>query len=157
MRKDQTIQLEVKPYIKAYLLQRFGPIEPISFPAKSDYNIFMIQRLGKVPDMPSKITHNFEYISILLPETGLKDTWINCYLGWHDRRELRKWIERDFVCDYHRFVSIKFHHGWNRTLATNLFIKRYNISKSNVVWDAFYRAYSRLMKKRRLNYSESDY
>ena len=147
----------MRSHIISYLKTLYGPEEPISFPKKSDYNAFLVKKLGLPPRDFRLDCSNMKKIAIQPPETNLKDLFANNYLGFHDQIAFRRIVERDFISDFHAFVNQKITEGWNRKMGTIMFMELNNIVDDELSYSAFYRDFNRLLFKRRSTFSKSEY
>ncbi|MHC1707406.1 MAG: hypothetical protein AB9842_07780 [Bacteroidales bacterium] len=145
-----TVILEMKPYLKQYLLALYGPQEPIMFPRKSDHNSFLIRHLGRPPANSRPTRKTEDSIEIALPFTQLKNLMANNYLSVNDRKAFRRELEREFVYNFHLFIRERMREGMERKLATIEFMEVHNIREEDLSYAAFYRNFNRMLNKRRL-------
>ncbi|MFZ4705438.1 MAG: hypothetical protein ACOYMF_05465 [Bacteroidales bacterium] len=150
-----TFLMEVKPYIKSYLLTLYGPSEPILFPKKSNYCRFIHQNIQKRPP-DAHVDFNREgKVEIQLYYNEFKNILHYNYIGKEGAKKLRNIIKAEFTQDFRDFIKLKIDNGWSRKEATIMFMTLYNISEDDISFSAFYRDYSRQLQKRRLKYCES--
>ena len=145
-----TILLDVKPYLKSYLLTLYGPSEPIRFPRRHCLNTFLIRHLGPPPAGSFPKASRAGKVEIALPYSRAKNVLYNHYLSEHDEEALRKELEREFVYDYRCYIKEKMRAGISRKEATELFMEVYNIRDEYLSFSALYRDFSRMLQKRRL-------
>ena len=152
-----TVLLEVKPYIKSYLLTLYGPREPIAFPKKSDYNKILIDKIGLTPKEGFKPDFKrLGKVEIVLPQTNRKNLQCQTYLSEEDREMLRKEIDQDFYSDCRAFIREKMRDGMSRKDATTLFMEVFNIQDEYLSFSSFYRDYNRQLQRRRLSFCKSE-
>ena len=149
-----TVSIEVPAYLKNYLLALYGPEEPIKFKNRSVYNRFLIQNTGPWPEqITKKNLVKAGNIDVILPWNMFKDPAKCNYIGWEDQKRFRAEIIADFKSDFFAFIKEKMGEGFLRKDATILFMNTYNISDSDLSFDAFYRNFNRKMAIRRIKLS----
>lgn len=151
MPTPMTVILEVKPYLRQYLLSIYGPQEPIVFPRRSDFNSFLIRHIGRPPENARHVKETGPVIEIAIPYTRLKNPESHNYLGFNDRVALRREIEREFIYNYHLFVREKMREGMERKIATLMFMDAHKITEDELTYSAFYRNFNRMLQKSRIN------
>lgn len=156
MPSQVSVLVEVKSYIKSYLQTLYGG-EPVIFPRKSMYNRFMLQKVVRRPANAKIDFDRAGKIEILLPYNAIKNVQVYNYLGRDEAENLRKMFKDDFTIDFREFIKERLRDNWNRKEATLMFMDAYNISEDDISFAAFYRDYSRQLRKRRLTLSESEF
>jgi hypothetical protein len=151
---EQQARIKISCHLISYLKTLYGPKEPISFHKRSDYNTFLIRKLGRPPSNFKLKKELKPEITILLPETCLKDLNANNHLSIKDEKDFRKIIARDFIADYHAYIDLQFSKGKTRKEATIMFMNLFNIREEELGFWALYRDYNRMLQKRRLIFSK---
>ncbi len=150
MRDDNTISLELPSYLKNYLLKLYGPQEPIRFKQRSLYNRLLLKYAGSWPTVMTRYhLMRKNELKIFMPASPGRHPKRYSYLSKDDACFIRSEISMDFMSDYISFVKHKMRKGLLRSEATILFMETYNISDSDLSYDAFYRYFSRREKKRK--------
>lgn len=144
-----TIKIEVKSYIKKYLVKVYGE-EPIMFPKKSHYNRLIVMNIQKTPeDYKHESFNNKCSVEIILPYNNLRDIRSYNYLSRDNVMALRKEFREEFEHDYKKCIDKAMRdEKLNRKDATILCMKNYNISDSDITFDAFYKSVWRRMLQR---------
>lgn len=151
-----SVLIPIKSHHKAYLTTLYGT-EPIAFPKKHIFNRFLIQHIHTRPlDVLPDVDREGK-IEIFLPYNPCKNVRVHNYLSRESMEDFRKLINWEFSIDFREFIRAKIEDGFKRKDATLLFMDLYKISEDDISFSAFYRDYSRQIRKRHAKYSESDY
>lgn len=140
---DVTVLIEIKPYLKKYLLKVYGGEEckePIRFPKGNDYNRMLVHALQKPPKDFKPCFDRLNTIEVVLPYNNLKNIRTFNYLSREDKIKFRKEVDADFTADYKKYISDTMKsENLNRKEATILCIKMYDINENEITFDAFYK------------------
>jgi hypothetical protein len=147
MPSDITVHIEIKKYLKKYLIAVYGP-EPVTFPHGHQYNRFLVRKLSKVPVNHKPVIDRDNCIEIFLPWNNLIDVRYYNHLSVDDKQAFRYEIDRDFMYDYIKFIDDKCREGFNRMQATAMCQNLYGINDEDISFDAFYKNFYRKAKIR---------
>ena len=141
-----TISIPLKPYLRDYLIARFGA-EPIRFPKGSDESIRLLDLLNKPPiGRINKGAATFE-----LPYSDFKDPRVYNYLSdnsiaifsryladifWHDFRDQMRANERIYP-------------GIQYKDSIGMFTEKYSIHPDSIEFETLKKHYYRHRKKRK--------
>lgn len=155
MSEQITINIEIKPHFKKYLIANYGQ-EPIKFPYKHNYNRFIVLNLIKPPKDFKLLQNNECSVSIVLPKNNLHDITSYNYLSERDKIIFREEIEQDFWRDVKEYINKQQREEkLNLKKAVILLMKMYNISENELTFDAIYKHFQREKKKRSLMFTFS--
>jgi hypothetical protein len=143
---DITTAIEIKSYLKKYLVKVYGP-EPICFPKNHDYNRLFVRLLQKPPsDYKPEPPSDKCIAQIMLPFNNLKNIRVYNYLSRESQIIIRKEIDADFMLDYKKYIEkTMIEQKVTRKEATLLCMKMYEISETEITFDAFYKNFYRKM------------
>ena len=149
-----TISINLKPYVRDYLLARFGAT-PLSFgegqgvrlPKSSDESIRLLDLLNKPP--AGKI--NRGNTTIILPYSNHKDPRVYNYLSENSIQILSKYLADIFWHDFRTQMRAneRTYPGIQYKDSINMFIEKYAIHPDSIEFETLKKHYYRHRKKRR--------
>lgn len=143
-----TTNIEIKPHLKQYLITLYGE-EPIHLPHRHNYNRLLVRLINKMPKDHKQVPADKNTVCVILPKNEIKNITVYNYLSRESQLIFRKEIEKDFWYDAKKYIdTIIQSENINRKQATLMCMKCYNISESDLTFDAFYKYFYRNMMKR---------
>jgi len=134
------IKIPVKPYIKKYLVRRYGVSHKIT--KRSLVGFMLLELLNKDIHKHKKDNLNTATYSFLIGEHYFK------VYGFTVQKEkinfLGNCLDRLFIEDFYNFVDLELEKGHlNAYQSVSLFLKVYKIPEKDLKHDSMYRKYQR--------------
>lgn len=138
--KDVKINIPVKPYIKKYLVRRYGLEHKIT--KRSLVGFMVLELLDKKITKRQKDQENTVNYTFLVGEHYFK---VYGFTLQKDKLNfLSNCMDRLFVEDFYNFVDLELEKGQlNAYQSVSLFLKIYKIPESDLKHDSMYRKYQR--------------
>lgn len=158
-----TVDIELKPYLKKYLVSKSENKQvPVRFCRKHDYNIMLIQLvtnykcLKSIPVddrenvrqyfSPSRHKNTCDCISIILPFNDRKDVRSYNYLSVQNKWKFTSEVRLDFNFEFSRFMYRELKRGKQRTDIIEEFKNIHDITDDELKSESLYRFSSRLLQ-----------
>ena len=140
-----TISINLKPYIRDYVIARFGP-EPIRFSKGSDESLRLLDLLARPP--AGRI--NRGNTTFKLPYSDFKDPRVYNYLSENSIAILSKYLANIFWHDFRDQMRAneRTYPGILHKDSINMFIEKYAIHPDNIEFETLKKHYYRHRKKR---------
>lgn len=145
-----TVQIKIKPHLKAFLLSVYGEQQPLFFPKKDKFNELLAFLLSKPPADYKPKPINTTDLQVIIPYFEHINIVSYNHLSRRSQRIFENRINTRFWVTYEDFLDVCFRHNIKRSEAITLFIEKYNLPYTTYIEDmlrkAIYR--SRVIQKK---------
>lgn len=159
-----TVDIELKPYLKKYLISKSENKQvPVKFARKHDYNIMLISLvtnyncLKSIPIedrenvkryfSPSRHKNPQDGIAIILPFNDRKNVQFYNYLSVQNKWKFTSEVRLDFNFEFSRYMYRELKKGIPRNIIVDAFKKMYNITEDELKSESLYRFSTRMLEK----------
>ncbi len=148
MSSNQTVYIQLRPYLKDYFVKKLGP-EPIKATSKNKLFILLLPYLTKVPKNynPSNFKDN-KFLLLELPFNELVNVRCYNYIDPKNYGEIQSYFYGIFYHDFTRTVN-KYHidQGMNIKNSIILFCEENDVNFDYTNYDSLKRIYLRYRKR----------